>query len=259
MFKNVFTVIVCLIIILSSFTPLDVRKYRLKTIVIDAGHGGKDPGCIGKISKESTIALQTALELGKIISQKHSDIKVVYTRSTDVFVELHDRANLANKVNADVFISLHCNSGPPSVCGTETYTMGLSSSEQNLEVAKRENAVILQESDYINKYNGYDPENPATHILLANYQQAHIANSLLLAEKIEKQFETRVKRNSRGVRQAGLLVLWKTAMPSVLVELGFLTHTQEEKFLNSAQNRIYMASAIYRALKEYKEELENMN
>jgi N-acetylmuramoyl-L-alanine amidase len=145
------------------------------------------------------------------------------------------------------------------VYGTETYTMGLHTSEQNLDVAKRENSVILQEKDYKKKYDGYDPEAPATHILLANYQQAHLANSLMLAEKIEEQFKTRVKRNSRGVKQAGLVVLWKTAMPSVLIELGFLTNTAEEKYLNSPTNLTYMASAIYRAFKEYKSTLESID
>ncbi|HVD99279.1 MAG TPA: N-acetylmuramoyl-L-alanine amidase [Cytophagaceae bacterium] len=247
------------IIVLSSFTGLEVKKYQIKTVVIDAGHGGKDPGCHGKASHESDVTLKVALELGRIIKENCPEVKVVYTRTTDKFVELYDRAAIANKQNADLFISIHCNSGPKTASGTETFTMGLHTSDENLEVAKRENSVILKEDNYQQKYDGYDPNSPMAHILMANYQKAFMENSISFAGKIEKQFKTKLKKNSRGVKQAGLLVLWKTYMPSVLVEIGFLTNSTEEKYMSNKTNRVYIASCVYRAFKEYKKEVETEN
>lgn len=247
------------IFVLSSFSDLDITQYRIKTIVIDAGHGGKDPGCHGEISDEADVTLQVALELGRIIKENIPDVKVIYTRSKDEFVELHERANIANKNNADLFISIHCNSGPSHVEGTETYTMGLHTSQSNLELAKRENAVIYHEDDHQKNYEGLDPDSPMAHILISNWQKAYLENSIRFAGKVESQFKTRLGRNSRGVKQAGLLVLWKTTMPSVLIEVGFLTNPKEEKYLNNETNRVYIASGIYRAFKEYKNELEFMN
>lgn len=247
------------IIVLSSFTTLETKQYKVKTVVIDAGHGGKDPGCLGKKSQEADVALDVALELGRIVSENLPDVKVLYTRDSDEFVELHDRAGIANKAGADLFISIHCNSGPDHVHGTETYTMGLHTSEGNLEVAKRENAVILHENDYKEKYDGFDPNSAEAHILFSLYQHAYIENSLKFAQVVEEQFQSRVGRTSRGVKQAGLLVLWKTTMPSALIEIGFLTNPDEEIYLNNKTNRIYIASAIYRALKEYKQDIESMN
>jgi len=248
--------LVTAIIMLSSFSPLGIRNYKLRTIVIDAGHGGKDPGCHGKCSHEADVTLATALELGRILRENFPDVKVVYTRSTDVFVELHDRAGLANRNNADLFISIHCNSGPTQVSGTETYTMGLHTSDENLSVAKRENSVILQEQNYKQNYNGFDPNSPQAHIMFSLYQNAHIESSLRLASKVENQFKGRLGRSSRGVKQAGLLVLWKTTMPGVLIEIGFLTNVKEETYISNKTNRVYIASAIYRAIKEYKIEME---
>lgn len=247
------------IFVLSSFTTLEIAQYKVKTIVIDAGHGGKDPGCHGSLSEEADIALKVALELGRIIKENLPDVKVVYTRTTDVFVELHERAAIANRNNADLFVSIHCNSGPSHVIGTETYTMGLHTSKGNLEVAKRENAAIFHEEDHENNYKGLDSESPMAHILIANWQKAYLENSIRFAGKVEGQFKERVGRNSRGVKQAGLLVLWKTSMPSALIEIGFLTNPKEEKYLNNKTNQVYISSAIYRAFKEYKRELEAMN
>ncbi|MBX9850973.1 MAG: N-acetylmuramoyl-L-alanine amidase [Cytophagaceae bacterium] len=247
------------IFVLSSFSELEISQYKIRTVIIDAGHGGKDPGCHGKNTNEATITLQVALELGKIIKENLPEVKIVYTRSTDKFVELHERANIANKNNADLFISIHCNSGPPTVDGTETYTMGLHTSKGNLEVAKRENAVVSLEDDHEKNYKDLNPDSPAGHILISNWQKAYLENSVKFASKVEIQFKTRVGRNSRGVKQAGLLVLWKSTMPSVLIEIGFLTNSKEEKYLNNQTNRTYVASAIYRAFKEYKKELESMN
>lgn len=247
------------ILVFGSFTSLNIRQYKVKTVVIDAGHGGKDPGCLGKVSNEAEITLEVALELGRIIKQKIPQVKVIYTRTTDKFVELHERANIANKNNADLFISIHCNSGPPHVSGTETYTMGLHTTQSNLDLAKRENAVIYHEDNHHKNYEGLNPDSPLAHILISNWQKAYLENSVRFASKVEDQFKNRLKRNSRGVKQAGLLVLWKTTMPSVLIEVGFLTNPKEEKYLNNETNRVYVASGIYRAFKEYKIELESMN
>lgn len=254
--KNITTFFLIGVLVFCSFTTLEKKEYHIKTVVIDAGHGGKDPGCHGKASEEADVALDVALELGRIFNEYMPDVKIIYTRNKDYFVELHERAKMANKINADVFISIHCNAGPPVVAGTETYTMGLHTSDGNLEVAKRENAVVLKEDNYIENYNGFDPNSDEAHILFSLYQNAHIENSLILASKIENQFTERVNRKSRGVKQAGLLVLWKTAMPSVLVELGFLTNSTEEHYLNNKNNQVLMASGIYRAFKEYRSELE---
>ena len=242
----------------SSFFPLGKKDkgYKIKTIVIDAGHGGKDPGCMGKFSKESIITLEVAKELQKTINELMPGIKVILTRQKDEFIELHDRANLANKNNADLFISIHCNSGPSHIKGTETYTLGLSNSESNMDVAKRENSVILKENNYKKNYKGFDPNSPQAHILFSLYQNAYRENSLNLATKVEKQFKERLGRSSRGVKQAGFIVLLKTEMPSILIEIGYLSNNQEEKYLNNKANRTYIASGIFRAFKQYKQEIE---
>jgi N-acetylmuramoyl-L-alanine amidase len=259
--RNIVTIsILALILLLCSSSKLTYRKaYKLRTVVIDAGHGGKDIGCNGKMSHEADVALKLALQVGALIEKNVPDVKVVYTRKDDTFVELIDRAGIANKNNADLFISIHLNAGPPSAFGTETYTMGLHTTNGNLAVAKRENAVILQEDDYKEKYGGFDPNSPQSHIMFALHQSAYIDNSLRFAQKVENEFKNRVGRSSRGVKQAGFLVLWKSYMPSVLIEAGFLTNPTEEKFLNDKTGQTYMASGIYRAFKEYKQELEAMN
>jgi N-acetylmuramoyl-L-alanine amidase len=256
--KQILSIIFLFIfLILSSFSPLGEHSYKVRTIVIDAGHGGKDPGCHGTKGIEANVTLSVALELGRIIKENIPGTRVFYTRMTDNFVELHDRASIANRNNADLFISIHCNSGPSHVHGTETFVMGLHSSEDNLEVAKRENAVVLKEDNYSKNYDGFDPNSPQAHILFSLYQNAYIENSILLATKLENQFSKRVGRTSRGVKQAGFLVLWKTAMPSVLIEIGYLTNETEEKYLTHKDNQVLIASGIYRAIKEYKTEIEN--
>ena len=232
------------------------KGYRLRVIVLDAGHGGKDPGTHGKKAKEKDITLSVVLRLGKMIKNKYPGIKVLYTRMTDNFVELHERAAIANRNNADLFISVHCNSGPPHVCGSETYAMGLHTSEGNLSVAKRENAVIMKEENYLSRYEGFDPSSPMAHIFFANIQNAYLDRSLSLAQKIENNFENTEGKSSRGVKQAGFLVLWKTAMPAVLVELGYLTHSKEEKILHSEAGQEAAARSILKAIGHYKAELE---
>ena len=230
--------------------------FGVKTVCIDAGHGGHDPGCHGTSANEKDVALAMALKLGNHIEENFPDVKVVYTRKTDVYLKLWERAAIANKAKADLFICIHANAGGPSAYGTETYVMGLHKSESNLNVAKRENSSILLEEDYKTKYSDFDPNSPESYIVLTMRQDAFIDQSLSFAAKIQKQFTERVGRRNRGVKQAGFLVLHQTNMPSVLIETGFLTNKEEEKFLASAQGQDYLSSAIYRAFKEYKKEIE---
>lgn len=249
-----------LALILGSFKTTGVKMYKVDKVVIDAGHGGKDPGAHGVFSQEKNVALKIASELGRIIKENLPDVEVIYTRTNDQFVELDDRANIANKNDADVFISIHCNSVPANkeiIYGTETYVMGNHTSEGNFEVTKRENSVIMLEENYEEKYEGFDPESPESLILFSLYQNAYINNSLNLADKIEYQFEKRVGRNSRGVRQAGFWVLWRTSMPSVLVEVGYLSNPKEERYLNDDLGQVYLASGIFRAFRDYKNEIES--
>ena len=259
--KNIVRVsLFSIILLLGSFTTLEHKQYRVKKVVINAGHGGKDPGTSGKFSKEKDVVLKVALELESLIKKHLPGVEVVMTRRTDKYMELHNIASVANKSNADLFISIHCNSNPnKAIVGSETYVMGLTKSAGNLEVAKRENSVILLEDDHKTKYEGFDPNSSQSHILFSLYQNAFNQNSLNLASKIESQFKNRVGRISRGVKQAGFLVLWQTSMPSVLIELGFLSNPREEKDLNDPLKQSYMASAIFRAFRDYKEELESMN
>ncbi|HRF75775.1 MAG TPA: N-acetylmuramoyl-L-alanine amidase [Chitinophagales bacterium] len=222
-----------------SLSPVAIQPYKLKTVVIDPGHGGHDHGCSGSKNNEKTVALNLSLKLGELIEKNYPDVKVVYTRKTDVFIELHERAAIANRNNADLFICIHCNANPSSSpFGTETYVMGLHKTEANLNVAKRENDVILLEDNYNQHYDGFDPSNPASHIIFSLNQHAFMEQSILFASSVEKYMKSHAKRSSRGVKQAGFLVLWKTGMPSVLIETGFLTNANEEKFLGSSEDRL---------------------
>lgn len=256
-FSFLFLMIVGIFSTSYSFPLTDKDFFGVKTVCIDAGHGGKDGGCHGAVANEKDIALSIALKLGEYISANFKDVKVVYTRTTDVFIELNERANIANKAKADLFICIHANAGGASAIGTETYVMGLHVSKANLKVAQRENSSILMEDDYQTKYENFDPNSPESYIIFSMRQNAFLDQSLSLASKVQKQFTERVGRKNRGVKQAGFLVLYKTAMPSVLIETGFLTNKEEEEFLNSKIGQDYLASAIYRAFKEYKLEIED--
>ena len=248
------------LIISSTSGPNPISKNQVKKIVIDAGHGGHDPGTRGKYSREKEIALDIALELGSIIEKHLGDVEVIYTRDSDKFVDLDRRAEIANKSNADIFVSIHCNAfSRKDVHGTETYVLGTHKTKDNLEVAKRENSVILMEDDYENRYEGFDPKSPESHILFELFQNAHLENSLDLAASIESQFKTRAGRHSRGVKQAGFWVLWRTSMPAVLVETGYLSNPSEEKDLNDDVQQSYIASAIFRAIRDYKQDMESSN
>ncbi|NQX96620.1 MAG: N-acetylmuramoyl-L-alanine amidase [Flavobacteriales bacterium] len=257
-------IIYCFLVLLgfvfsnATFSQNKSDFFGVKTVCIDAGHGGHDPGCHGLSSKEKHVALAMALKLGKHIEENFPDVKVVYTRKTDVYLKLWERAAIANKAKADLFICIHANANDNKAAyGTETYVMGLHKSESNLNVAKRENSSILLEEDYKTKYSDFDPNSPESYIVLTMRQDAFIDQSLSFAAKIQKQFKERVGRKDRGVKQAGFLVLHQTNMPSVLIETGFLTNREEEKFLVSDVGQDYLSSAIYRAFKEYKKELES--
>ncbi len=237
---------------------LIVKNNRtLGTVVIDPGHGGHDSGTKGKNNHESDVVLKISLELGKRIKDEFPDVKVLYTRTSDVFVELDERGAFANRNDADLFISIHCNASPRSkaVTGTETFVMGLHKTEGNLEVAKRENSVILKETNYKQKYKGFDPSSPLAYIMLANYQSAFLTSSLSFAQFVENQFKA--GRPSRGVKQAGFLVLWRTAMPSVLIETGFLSNPDEEIYLSSEDGHKEVAGDIFKAFRKYKQQVEN--
>ncbi|CAM4188926.1 N-acetylmuramoyl-L-alanine amidase [Cytophagaceae bacterium 50C-KIRBA] len=251
----------CLLIAAIPSPPEPTRSAKrnlVKTICLDAGHGGKDPGCLGpKGAQEGKVTLKIILEVGKRLKSEFPDLKVVYTRDTDDFIELNERANIANRSRSDLFISVHCNAATNKAAyGTETYTMGLHKTDGNLNVAKRENSVILQEKDYQTTYNGFDPSSPLAHIMMANYQSAFMASSVKFASKVEEQFAKVYNRKSFGVKQAGFLVIWRTAMPSVLIETGFLTNPEEEGYLNSEKGQSEVADAIIGAFKKYKEEIE---
>ena len=260
MVKKLFLIIsLCSSILLLGFKDTGKSNYKITKVVIDAGHGGHDPGNLGTRTLSTTekdVALDVSLRIGKYIEENLPDVEVVYTRTQDVFIELYERAALANRLNANCFISVHCNSATPAAYGTETYVMGLHVNEANLNVAMRENSSVYLEEDYAENYDGFDPKNDEDYIIMSLMQSAFQDQSTLLAQKVEEQFASKLKRKSRGVKQAGFLVLYKTSMPSILVETGFLTNKTEETYLNSEDGQDYMASAVYRAFKEFKIEME---
>ncbi|MBY5958865.1 N-acetylmuramoyl-L-alanine amidase [Membranicola marinus] len=238
----------------------DVKKNadKIKKVVLDAGHGGKDSGALGSKSKEKDVVLDLVLKLGQEIERKYPDIEVIYTRKTDKFVELHERAEIANKANADLFISIHCNAaGSHSACGSETFVLGLHRNDDNLKVAKRENAAILLEENYEENYEGFDPNSEISHIILNMYQNTFLDRSLTFANSLETNLVTKNKRKSRGVKQAGFLVLRHTFMPSILFEAGFLTNKEEEQYLNSSTGQSRIIASFIDAFEDYRNQIEN--
>ncbi|HEY5470575.1 MAG TPA: N-acetylmuramoyl-L-alanine amidase [Bacteroidales bacterium] len=246
-------------ILINISGPLSaIKNEKGWIIVIDAGHGGKDPGAVGAFSYEKNIALAVALKTGEYIEQNIKNVTVIYTRRNDSFVELRDRANIANKVKADLFISIHVNATTSkNVKGTETYIMGIAKDQQNLEVAMKENEVILLEKDHTAAYEGFDPKLPESYIMFSLMQNIFQEQSTSLASKIQTQYTDRIKRTDRGVQQAGFWVLFMTTMPSVLTETGFISNSDEEKYLNSKQGQEYIASSIFSACSEYIDEINS--
>jgi N-acetylmuramoyl-L-alanine amidase len=241
-------------------TSKKIYKKNIATIVIDAGHGGHDPGCIAHGVKEKEVTLAIALSIGSKLKEQYPDVKIIYTRTGDKFVELWERAAIANRNNADLFISIHCNSAKnTSIHGTETFAMGLHKAEGNLEVAKRENDVVLLEDNYIEKYEGFDPSSPESHIYFSLFQNSHMDQSIRLAAKVEKHVAKADERPSRGVKQAGFVVLWKTKMPSILIETGFLSNKKDREFLSSKAGVDEMSTAIANAVIDYKKSFEANN
>ena len=228
------------------------------TLVIDPGHGGKDPGAIGKKGKEKNINLSVALKLGNLIKENCKDVNIVYTRQKDTFVALDRRAQIANNAKADLFISIHTNSVAKgkTVRGTETYTLGLHRTEDNLEVAKKENSVILIESDYEQRYAGFNPNSAESYIIFEFLQDKNMEKSVRLATDIQKQFKTTAKRIDKGVHQAGFLVLRETTMPGVLVELGYISTPDEERYLLTEAGTSALAKSIYQAFLSYKKKYD---
>ena len=286
---NLFLGSLFLVLCFGAFVnPKQDPKRKVKIIVIDPGHGGKDPGCSGHIHNEKSVALAVGLKLGKYIEENIKDVKVIFTRKTDVFVDLEDRAKIANDNNADLFISIHCNAaGKPVMIkdkktgkmhaktyknkkgkyvvvettnpipyGSETYVMGLKNEEGKMKVAQRENSVILLEDNYESKYQGFDPDSQESYIIMSNYTSAYVIQSAGLAMKIQEEYSKKASRVDKGVHRQSIWVLWRTAMPSVLTEIGYLTNPQEEKFLGSEKGQDYMAACLFRAFRKYKNEVE---
>jgi N-acetylmuramoyl-L-alanine amidase len=252
--KNAVTVILLGALLLCCKSPIWAQSSKIKTVVIDAGHGGHDPGCHGAHNNEKEVCLSMALKLGALIKERYPEIKVIYTRTTDVFVELAERANIANRNNADLFICIHANAGSTTAYGSETYVLGLHRTDAQQKVAERENASISLEDDKGAKYRSYDltPDG----IIALQFQLAVFhRQSILFAEMLQKEFK-RIGRYDRGVKQAGFLVLYKTTMPSVLIETAFLPNPTEEKLIGTAEGQQKMAQAMFQAFVNYKNTTE---
>ena len=246
-----------LAVIVFLFTACMASAATPFTLVIDPGHGGHDAGAVGTVAKEKNINLKVALAFGRLVEQNMPGVRVIYTRKTDVFVTLQERANIANRAKADLFISIHTNavaSNKSAVSGAETYTLGMHRAADNLEVAKRENSVITMESDYKSKYQGFDPNKAESYIIFELMQDKHMVQSVKLAKAIQQQYGAAGRKN-KGVHQAGFLVLRETSMPSVLTELGFISHPTEEAYLNSADGVSQLARSIYKGFANYHQQV----
>ena len=262
--RNVLGVLLLAALFVNPLFADDKKKNnKIRTIVIDPGHGGKDPGTMGtkRYSKyEKHIALDISLKLGKSIKKAFPDIEIIYTRETDIFLELWERTELANKKNADLFISIHCDGFTnPNPSGASVFVMGMSKLKANMDVAMRENSVMYLEDDFKEKYDGFDPKSPESYIVFSLMQNTFLDQSISIAEKIEDEFANRAKRKSRGVKQAPFYVISRVNMPSILIEAGFLTNPKEEDFLNTEIGKEHIASAIFRGFKSYKESVDGTN
>ncbi|GAA0870991.1 N-acetylmuramoyl-L-alanine amidase [Gangjinia marincola] len=239
----------------SNQMPNPPKKF---IVVLDAGHGGKDHGNLGNGYKEKSIALNIILKVGAAL-KKMENVEVIYTRDKDVFVDLKERGNIANAANADLFVSVHCNAHNSQAQGTETFVLGTHRNNTNFEIAKKENSVIFLEDNYEEKYEGFDPNSPESTIGLTLMQEEYLDQSIMLADFVQKQFTKKLARVNRGVKQAGFIVLYQTVMPSVLIEVGFLTNNKEGKYLNSSKGQNDMAKSITSAIIKYKESLNLVN
>ena len=249
---NYLLVSLFLLFCLNSFSQKSTEKF---VVVLDAGHGDWEPGNIGNGYREKNIALNIVLLVGKEL-EKHEDVEVIYTRKTDVYLELHERAAIANKADADLFVSVHCDAWTQSsVHGASTFVLGLHMNKANLEIAKKENSVIFLEENYKEKYNGFDPNSPESLIGLTLMQEDYLDQSILLASYVQDNFVHKLKRKNRGVKQAGFWVLHNTYMPSILVETGFLTNKKEGAYLNSKKGQSEMAKSIKDGVLSYKNNL----
>jgi len=239
------------------------KNNKIRTIVIDPGHGGKDSGTMGTkryTQYEKHIALDISLKLGNYIKEAFPDIEIIYTRKTDVFLELWERTELANEKNADLFISVHCDGFTnPNPSGASVFVMGMSKLKANMDVAMRENSVMYLEDNFKEKYDGFDPKSPESYIVFSLMQNTFLDQSISIAEKIEDEFANRAKRKSRGVKQAPFYVISRVNMPSILIEAGFLTNPKEEDFLNTELGKDHIASAIFRGFRSYKESVDGVN
>ncbi|MGB3776657.1 MAG: N-acetylmuramoyl-L-alanine amidase [Leeuwenhoekiella sp.] len=239
----------------SSFTETDVLVKEKFIVVLDAGHGGHDPGKQTKSGlREKDIALKITLDVGRKL-EKNKEIKVIYTRNKDEFIDLEERGAIANRAKADLFVSIHCNAHSSQANGAETYVLGLHRNQTNFEVAKSENSVIFMESNYEEKYSQYDVNSPESVIGLTLMQEEYLEQSIYLASLIQDNFRQKLKRNDRSVKQAGFIVLHQTVMPSVLVETGFITNTSEGKFLSSSSGQQAIANSIAEAVVDYEEHM----
>jgi N-acetylmuramoyl-L-alanine amidase len=250
---------------LNGHTPKPKGKFQ--TLVIDAGHGGKDPGTIGSFMKEKDITLPVSIKLSKLMKKYLPEVKTVLTRDEDKFIELEERAQIANKSKADFFLSIHVNAAArrdakkkkdviiPNIKGAETYVMGINN-EGRAAIAKRENSSMLLEDNYKKTYNGFDPESDEAYIIMSTFTSANVDQSASMASKIQGEYKSRCGRFDKGVHRQSIWVLWRTEMPSVLTELGYITNTEEEKFLASEKGQDYLAASIFIAIRKYKDELE---
>jgi N-acetylmuramoyl-L-alanine amidase len=238
--------------------PNDGKDYRIKKVVIDAGHGGHDSGCESDAGMEKKNTLAIALKLGQKIKDNFPNIDIIYTRDKDEFIELHRRADIANKAKADLFISIHCNSTDESAGanGTETYVLGMHKKDENFNVARRENGSILLESDYEKQYDGFDPNSNEAYIMFSLFQNAYLDKSILFAKFVEESLKNNAGRRSLGVKQAGFIVIKETTMPSVLIETGFLNHRSEGPFISSSDGQETISEAILLAFTKYKKSVE---
>jgi N-acetylmuramoyl-L-alanine amidase len=242
------------VLLLTTFTAFSQKGYKVKKIVIDAGHGGNKPGAIGSFSKEKDIALEVALKLGKKLEQEMPEVQILYTRKTDVDVDFYKRAAIANDAKADLFISIHCNSMPGknrTTKGTETFVAGMHRINEQ-DVAIRENADIKLEKNYKQNYDGYDPSDPETFIILSLFKNKFRDKSMEFAGLIQKNFTEVDNRINRGIKEQGILILQRCGMPAVLTEIGFISNPEEERYMNSEAGQKEIVNSIFNAVKTYK-------